>query len=127
MINGSVAPLPAVVCKFLSNQERVMKRQGKTFAASIFALLAIVLLVSSINSLRARASISKPVLQSAEIAPTRAGLDGARSRALAEVYAQYAMGGLFSAHEAVILDKFAVGAIVTELEADIVISRALYE
>jgi hypothetical protein len=54
-------------------------------------------------------------------------LDAARKAALSSLYAQLKAGGAFSEEEASLLKKFETGASITELEADTVISRALYD
>lgn len=60
---------------------------------------------------------------------TQAGarLDAARQAAVERLYAQFKAGAPFSLEEREILRKFAAGDIIAELEADILISRALYD
>jgi len=55
------------------------------------------------------------------------GLDSSRQAAMEKLYAQYKAGNPFSEEEAVILNKFGTGATITNLEADVVTSRALYD
>ena len=55
------------------------------------------------------------------------GLDGSRQAAMEKLYAQFKAGAPFSEEEGVILRKFGVGGTLTDLEADVVISRALYD
>jgi hypothetical protein len=57
---------------------------------------------------------------------TTSEIDAARKAALASLYAQLKAGGAFSEEEAAVLKKFDAGASITELEADTIISRALY-
>src|SRR5215471_4749274 len=54
-------------------------------------------------------------------------LDRWRRNALQKLYEEYIAGSQFSEEEAFILRKFGVGSELTELEADVVISRSLYE
>ena len=56
----------------------------------------------------------------------RFALDDARRSALEKLYAQFKAGEPFSEEEGNILLRFAEGAVLSELEADVVISRALY-
>ncbi|HYP25781.1 MAG TPA: BACON domain-containing carbohydrate-binding protein [Blastocatellia bacterium] len=56
-----------------------------------------------------------------------AGLDAARFSALEKLYAQLSGGAPFSDEEVGILRRFASGGEVSDLEADVVISRALYD
>jgi hypothetical protein len=55
------------------------------------------------------------------------GLDSARREALEKLCKQLIAGSPFSEEEAAILRKFNSGASITDLEADVVISRALYD
>ena len=55
------------------------------------------------------------------------GLDSERQAALVKLYSQVRAGAPTSEEEADILRRFAAGFAVSELEADIVISRALYD
>jgi peptidase C25-like protein len=55
------------------------------------------------------------------------GLDGARQAAMEKLYGQLKSGDSFSEEEGIILRRFAAGGAITDLEADLVISRALYD
>src|ERR1044071_9813367 len=55
------------------------------------------------------------------------GLDSSRQAAMEKLYARFKAGDPFSEEEAVILNKFGAGATITDLEADVVTSRALYD
>jgi hypothetical protein len=68
----------------------------------------------------------------ADSAPRRqnkfaSGLDAQRQAAMEKLYAELQAGAAFSLEEAKILRSFAAGNVLTELEADVVISRALYD
>jgi all-beta uncharacterized protein/S-layer family protein len=56
-----------------------------------------------------------------------AGLDQNRTESLEKLYSQMIAGEPFSEEEMIILRKFRAGGPITELEADVVISRALYD
>jgi hypothetical protein len=64
---------------------------------------------------------------SAEQGKSGPGLDAARQAAVEKLYAESKMGAPFSLEEREILRKFAAGDVVSELEADTLISRALYD
>ena len=55
------------------------------------------------------------------------GLDTNRQQAMEMLYARYKAGDAFSEEEGKILRKFGSAGAITELEADVVISRALYD
>ena len=55
------------------------------------------------------------------------GLDSSRQAALEKLYSQFKNGDPFSEEEGNILRKFAAGGTMTELEADLLISRALFD
>ena len=59
--------------------------------------------------------------------PSGSGLDAARESALQQLYSQLNAGAPFSEEETYVLRRFGGGYVVSELEADILISRALYE
>src|SRR4030095_16655471 len=54
------------------------------------------------------------------------GLDSSRQAAMEKLYGQLKSGESFSEEEGNILRRFAAGNAITDLEADVVISRALY-
>ena len=58
---------------------------------------------------------------------TLAGLDGSHQSAMERLYGELKAGVLFSEEERKILQKFGSGAEITELEADVVISRTLFD
>lgn len=58
---------------------------------------------------------------------SKSGLDGSRREALEKLYNQLKAGEPFSEEETAILRKYNMGETVTDLEADVVISRALYD
>lgn len=77
----------------------------------------------SINRISAhgnKVGAQKPVQSSA-------GLDPAREQALLGLYAQLKAGAAFSEEEALILRRFNAGGVISILEADTVISRALFD
>jgi hypothetical protein len=55
------------------------------------------------------------------------GLDAERQSAIENLYAQSKSGAPFSLEEQELLRKFAAGEVISELEADTLISRALYD
>lgn len=55
------------------------------------------------------------------------GLDGSRQQAMEKLYDQFKSGDSFSEEEGIILRKFGAGSAITDLEADLVISRALFD
>jgi hypothetical protein len=55
------------------------------------------------------------------------GLDSTRQAAMEKLYGQLKSGDSFSEEEGIILRRFAAGSAITDLEADVVISRALYD
>ena len=55
------------------------------------------------------------------------GLDSSRSSAMERLYSELKAGVSFSEEERKILQKLGNGGVITELEADVVISRALYD
>ena len=55
------------------------------------------------------------------------GLDSSRQAAMEKLYGQLKSGDSFSEEEGNILRRFAAGNAITDLEADLVISRALYD
>jgi hypothetical protein len=59
--------------------------------------------------------------------PSDSGLGAARQSALEKLYAQYKAGAAFSEEEGLILRRFGAGGAISEMEADVVISRALYD
>jgi hypothetical protein len=58
--------------------------------------------------------------------PSRTGLNGSRHAALEKLFNQLKSGDVFSEEETIILRKFGEGGVLTDLEADVVIVRALY-
>ena len=76
---------------------------------------------------RANTSASKPAPPATGQKAFGSGLDGERQSALEKLYAQFKAGAPFSAEESVILRRFGAGESVSDMEADIVISRALYD
>jgi hypothetical protein len=56
---------------------------------------------------------------------SRSGLDRSRQSALEKLYANFRAGGQFSEEEGALLRKFSEGVQLSELEADVLISRAL--
>src|SRR6266567_6661992 len=60
-------------------------------------------------------------------AQSTTGLSPERKATLEKLYAQFNAGDLFSEEEGIILRMFAAGGALTDLEADVVISRALYD
>jgi hypothetical protein len=73
-------------------------------------------------SAKGRSAAAKPSTQKAA-----SGLDSERQAALVKLYSQARTGAPTSEEEADILRRFAAGFAVSELEADVVISRALYD
>src|SRR5215813_6734485 len=58
---------------------------------------------------------------------SRSKLDRARRASMQKLYEEYTAGNRFSEEEANILRNFGLGYVLSELEADVVISRALYD
>jgi hypothetical protein len=55
------------------------------------------------------------------------GLDSSRQAAMEKLYGQLKAGDPFSEEEGNILRQFGAGSVITDLEADVVISRALFD
>ncbi|MFY9607362.1 MAG: C25 family cysteine peptidase [Blastocatellia bacterium] len=73
-----------------------------------------------------RASATTRVVPGASMQNPATGLDPERQAALAKLYAQVRAGAPASEEEADILRRFASGLPISQLEADVAISRALY-
>jgi predicted RecA/RadA family phage recombinase len=71
----------------------------------------------------AHSGIRKPPMQK----QAASGLDSDREAAMLKLYSQLRAGAPFSLEEADILRRYGAGYKITELEADTVISRALYD
>jgi hypothetical protein len=93
---------------------------GVAIVVSLFGLTCLLLL-PGLPVGRASTTLA-PVLQKGG-----SGLDSSRQSALEKLYSQFKSGDPFSEEEGDILRRFASGGAITELEADIVISRALFD
>ncbi|HTG13668.1 MAG TPA: hypothetical protein VK747_00215, partial [Blastocatellia bacterium] len=71
----------------------------------------------------AHSGLRKPVMQK----PAASGLDADREAAMLKLYSQLRAGAPFSLEESDVLRRYGAGYKITELEADTVISRALYD
>jgi hypothetical protein len=102
------------------------KRRARYVLGLLLALtgLAGLLILPGLPSGRANTSASSGKLPEPGQKST---LDADRQSALEKLYAQFKAGSPFSAEETLILRKFGEGAPLSDLEADIVISRALYD
>lgn len=88
---------------------------------------AVVLSWLSLPGLQlGRASVTTPVVLGASTQNAEGAVDPERLTAIARLYAQVRAGAPASEEEADILRRFAAGLSITQLEADVVISRALY-
>jgi hypothetical protein len=116
-------------------------RQGRRLAMLVVAALAVAQLIPitanaanpSSRSTRLRPLRSEAPAPQAEaqksassVAGDGEGLDAARAGALELLYKQLLSGTPFSAEESEILTRFAAGQNVSVLDADVVISRAIY-
>jgi hypothetical protein len=118
----------------LNTKLRLSPRRG------LLALVAVGLLVSSqpfslvasaasgpATRLRPRHAAADQTARHAADAPAGERLDSARDVQLRKLLAEAVAGGSFSLEEIEILNRFAFEGTVSELEADVVISRALYD
>jgi len=78
------------------------------------------------NLQQGQASVSRPAAGAAQ-KPAATGLDSERQAALVKLLAQLRAGTPFSEEETLLLRRFEAEGTLTELEADVVISRALYD
>lgn len=96
-------------------------------------LFGMVLILAGLTALlilpSGRANTSSGKIGSSESTQKQFGssLDAERQAALEKLFNQLKAGGAFSKEEAAILQRFGSGQAVSELEADLVISRALYD
>ncbi len=96
----------------------------------LFGILTILAGLTALLVLPSgRANTSPNTISSPKLTQKQSGssLDAERQSALEKLYAQFKAGGVFSKEETAILQRFGAGAAISELEADIVISRALYD
>jgi hypothetical protein len=106
-----------------------MKASSKRMRYGISFLLALagVSIWLTLPNLRSgEASVSRTAGGAAQN-PVSAGLDAERRAALDKLLAQLNAGAAFSEEEASLLRRFAAGETLIELEADVLISRALYD
>src|SRR5262249_24080330 len=103
-------------------QMRLSKRisLAVTLSLSLFGF-ACVLLLPGLPVSRAATTVL-PVIQK-----EASGLDSSRLAAMEKLYGEFMAGIPFSEEERKILQRFGSGGAVTELESDVVISRALYD
>lgn len=87
------------------------------------AIVILLLLLIQYNNVSKTAVFSKTQKGSSKI---KVGLDQQRSEALTKLYIDSCIGESFSYDEVDILKKFALGQSISTIEADLVISRALY-
>ena len=96
------------------------------YGISFLVTLAGMCLWLAMPNLQAgRASASEPVKSAAQ-KPVTAGLDPERRAALEKLLAQSKAGATFSEEETSLLRRYAAGEMLSQLEADTLISRALY-
>src|SRR5262245_10985232 len=114
---------------------RVSKERVRFVGTILFTLACVsaALLLPGLPS--GQASVSNTAAKSATAIkssastqkPSDSGLDAERRAALEQLLAQLKSGGAFSEEETIILRRYASGEALTNLEADVVISRALYD
>ena len=95
---------------------------------SLFSITAVVCVVvlPGLPVSRASAGGASMTSGSAGQKLSRHAINGARREALQKLYEELKTGDPFSKEEERILSEFASGVVVSDLEADVVISRALY-
>ena len=94
---------------------------GVTILAILFGLTCVLVL----PGLPVGRAATTPRAASQKVSSS--GLDSSRQGALEKLYVQFKSGAPFSEEEGVILRKFGAGVTLTDLEADVVISRALFD
>jgi len=97
-----------------------MKHNKLWFFSAMAILLLLLIQNNNVSTIDAFSKIQKGSSK------TKVGLDQQRSEALTKLYIDSCIGEKFSYDETDILKKFALGENVSTIEADLVISRALY-
>lgn len=104
-------------------------RGSRRRAKHIFSMLLVLAGLTAflvLPGLRPGRANTSTIIESAQ-KQFGSSLNAERQAAMEKLYAQFKAGAAFSKEEAVILQKFGAGGALSELEADIVISRALYD
>jgi len=103
-------------------------RTTNFLVTSLLSITAVVCVVVLPGLPVSRASVGGASMTSGSAGQklSRRGIDGARREALQRLYEQLKAGDPFSEEEERILNEFAEGVVVSDLEADVAISRALY-
>ena len=101
---------------------RLAKRMnlGVAILVTLFGLTCVLILPGF--PVGRAATTPAPLIQKGS-----SGLDSSRQAALEKLYSQLKNGEAFSEEEGNILRRFAAGGAITELEADLLISRALFD
>ncbi len=102
---------------------RLLKRTD--FSVTILLVLFGLTCVLVLPGLPAGRAATTPFAASQKVPSS--GLNSSRQADLEKLYAQFKSGAPFSEEEVVILTKFGAGVTLTDLEADVVISRALFD
>ncbi len=102
-----------------------MREKKKNKFSTIFILLGFIVILALPNLFSGKASsiLSTPSIQKS----AAASLNQDQQAGLEKLYAQLKSGAQFSHEETAILNRFAAGESLSDLEADLVISRALYD
>jgi len=100
---------------------RLAKRMslGVAILVTLFGLTCVLILPGF--PVGRAATTPAPLIQKGS-----SGLDSSRQAALEKLYSQLKNGEAFSEEEGNILRRFVAGGALTELEADLLISRALF-
>src|SRR5437870_1045525 len=119
----------------VGNNRRTMHRRLNMKASSkrmrygisfLLALAGVSIWLTLPNLRSGEASVSRTARGAAQQSAS-AGLDGERRAALDKLLAQLNTGAAFSEEEASLLRRYAAGETLIELEADVLIARALYD
>jgi hypothetical protein len=102
-----------------------MREKKKNKFSTIFILLGFIVILALPNLFSGKASsiLSTPPIQKS----AAASLNQDQQAGLEKLYAQLKSGAQFSHEETAILNRFGAGQPLSDIEADIVISRALYD
>jgi hypothetical protein len=102
---------------------RLAKRTD--FCVAILLILFVMICVLVLPGLPIGRASTTPSAAKSRISGSRLG--GYRQASLETLYARFKSGAQFSEEEAIILEKFGAGIVLTDLEADVVVSRALFD
>ncbi len=102
---------------------RLVKRSnlGVTILLLLFGLTCLLVL-PGLPVGRASTTARRPMQK-----VSSSGVDSSRQAAMEKLYSRLKAGDSFSEEEGNVLRKFGAGVTITDLEADVVISRALYD